>query len=145
MVIKRNPIGDRGKPWSTLMQLRGNSIYCEDAASNPNLSLSEERSARAEGERRERCNAGRRIHTGFSFCSNSESGADVRRPRYSTPRLDESARVRCVALHLTRRHRCAAFADLSSDKERLGIRTMRAALSLQLAGTSGDGLARGPA
>jgi hypothetical protein len=35
-------------------------------------------------------------------------------------RLDESASVRCRALHLSRRHRCAAFADLSSDKERLG-------------------------
>jgi hypothetical protein len=28
--------------------------------------------------------------------------------------------LRCQALHLTRRHRYAAFADLSSDKERLG-------------------------
>jgi len=34
-------------------------------------------------------------------------------------RLDESALVRCRALHLTRRHRCAAFADLSSDKKAL--------------------------
>jgi len=34
--------------------------------------------------------------------------------------LDESALLLCLALHLTRRHCCAAFADLSSDNERLG-------------------------
>ena len=33
--------------------------------------------------------------------------------------LDKPAFVRCRALHLTRRNRCAAYADLSSDKERL--------------------------
>jgi hypothetical protein len=31
----------------------------------------------------------------------------------------------CLALHLSRRHRYAAFADLSSDKERLGRGTNR--------------------
>ena len=36
-------------------------------------------------------------------------------------RLDESAKVICLALYLSRRHRFAAFADLSSDKERLGF------------------------
>src|ERR1700685_2890837 len=35
-------------------------------------------------------------------------------------RLNESTLVNCLALHLTRRHRSAAYADLSSDKERLG-------------------------
>jgi len=34
--------------------------------------------------------------------------------------FDEWVLVRCRALHLSRRHRYAAFADLSSDKERLG-------------------------
>ena len=38
----------------------------------------------------------------------------------SALRLNESRVVNCLALHLTRRHRSAAFADLSSDKERLG-------------------------
>jgi hypothetical protein len=42
------------------------------------------------------------------------------RPALSNSWLDESRLVRCLALHLSRRHRCAAFADLSSDKERLG-------------------------
>jgi hypothetical protein len=35
--------------------------------------------------------------------------------------FDELRLVRRSALHLSRRHRCAAFADLSSDKERLGF------------------------
>ena len=30
--------------------------------------------------------------------------------------------MRCHTLHLTRRHRCAAYADLPSDKGRLGFR-----------------------
>ena len=35
--------------------------------------------------------------------------------------LDESASALCRVLDLSRRHRCAALADLSSDKERLGF------------------------
>jgi hypothetical protein len=38
----------------------------------------------------------------------------------SALRLNESRVVNFLALHLTRRHRFAAYADLSSDKERLG-------------------------
>ena len=38
----------------------------------------------------------------------------------SALRLDELGPLRYQALDLSRRHRCAAFADLSSDKERLG-------------------------
>jgi hypothetical protein len=45
-----------------------------------------------------------------------------RRPSVSNSWLNESRLVSCRALHLSRRHRYAAFADLSSDKERLGIR-----------------------
>jgi hypothetical protein len=37
-------------------------------------------------------------------------------------RLNESTWMNRLALHLSRRHRVAAFADLSSDKERLGSR-----------------------
>jgi hypothetical protein len=37
----------------------------------------------------------------------------------SALRLNESTRMNCLALYLSRRHRFAAFADLSSDKERL--------------------------
>ena len=44
-----------------------------------------------------------------------------RRTRVSTLRLNESGLVGCRALYLSRRHRCAAYADLPSDKERLGI------------------------
>ena len=41
----------------------------------------------------------------------------------TTIRLSESSmdRLKCLALYLSRRHRYAAFADLSSDKERLGF------------------------
>ncbi|MGD0118678.1 MAG: hypothetical protein ABSD30_11475, partial [Candidatus Binatus sp.] len=39
-------------------------------------------------------------------------------------RLDESALVRCRALHLTRRHRCAAFADLSRTRRGLEKRLL---------------------
>jgi hypothetical protein len=35
--------------------------------------------------------------------------------------------MNCLALHLSRRHRFAAYADLSSDKERLGAKLLRAA------------------
>jgi hypothetical protein len=35
----------------------------------------------------------------------------------SALRLDESTRLNCLALHLSRRHRFAAYADLTSDKE----------------------------
>jgi hypothetical protein len=40
----------------------------------------------------------------------------------SALRLNESTRMNCLALHLSRRHRFAAFADLSSDKERFGVK-----------------------
>jgi hypothetical protein len=43
------------------------------------------------------------------------------RTSISALRLDELRLVLCLALHLSRRHRCAAYADLSSDKERLGL------------------------
>jgi len=90
------------------------------AEPDPNLSLSEERSARAEGAR-ERWDAGRRDDAHFSSAPTQivvllpSGGLSVDRLR-----LDKSASVRCRALHLTRRHRWAAFADLSSDKERFG-------------------------
>src|ERR1700685_199862 len=45
----------------------------------------------------------------------------------SALRSNESTLVNCLALHLTRRHRFAAYADLSSDKERLGAKLLRAA------------------
>src|SRR6202522_2912332 len=38
----------------------------------------------------------------------------------SALRSNESTLVNCLALHLTRRHRFAAFADLASGRERLG-------------------------
>jgi hypothetical protein len=54
-------------------------------------------------------------------------------------RLNESASVRCLALYLSRRHRFAAFADLSSDKERLGFRifSLRSVRRLGLMGPAG--------
>jgi hypothetical protein len=71
-----------------------------------NLSLSEERSARAEGERRERCNACRRNCARLFVVESLKvvllSGGG---PGISELRLDELAFVRCQALHLTRRHR----------------------------------------
>jgi hypothetical protein len=36
--------------------------------------------------------------------------------------LDELRLMGSRVLNLSRRHRCAAFADLSSDQERLGLR-----------------------
>ncbi|HZC44821.1 MAG TPA: hypothetical protein VE243_00010 [Candidatus Acidoferrum sp.] len=44
--------------------------------------------------------------------------------------LNESASVRSLALHLSRRHRCAAYANLSSDKERLGCAPSRLSIAL---------------
>ena len=43
------------------------------------------------------------------------------RASVSALRLDELALLRYQALHLSRRHRYAVFADLSSDKERLRL------------------------
>src|SRR5579864_2125776 len=82
-----------------------------------NLSLSQERSARTEGERREWCDAGSH--------KNARCAAVERRTRVSALRLNESTQVDCRALYHSRRHRFAAYADLSLDKERLGGRARR--------------------
>ena len=60
-------------------------------------------------------------------------GAARRRSQCHTLRLDELGLVPSPALHLSRRHRCAAFADLSSDKERFRI-----ALAVALEGFGPD-------
>src|SRR5271155_4432496 len=86
-----------------------------------NLSLSEERSTPAEGGVGRGATQAAATARIFSAARNQVAvlltggGFSVERLR-----LGESASVRCRALHLTRRHRCAAFADLSSDKERFG-------------------------
>src|ERR1700689_1399922 len=72
---------------------------------NLNLSLSEERSARAEGARRVRCSACRSNCARCAFCTESESGAAAsRRPRRRALQLDESELVHCRAVYLSRRH-----------------------------------------
>src|SRR5271156_1730784 len=87
---------------------------------NPNLSLSEERSALTAG------GAGRGgTHTvaaarGFPLYQLRQWCRCLAAASMPGLWLDESASMRRRALHLTRRHRCAAYADLSSDKERLG-------------------------
>ena len=53
-------------------------------------------------------------------------------------RLNEMASVHCLALHPARRHRFAAFADLPSDKGRLG-----STVFAQRIATSGFGIGIG--
>ena len=69
-----------------------------------------------------RCNAGRFNHARLPF-------RQVRRWRWFLTAaeclglwLDESGRELCLALHPSRRHRYAAYADLPSDKGRLGVK-----------------------
>src|SRR6202030_4055215 len=78
----------------------------EARIADPNLSLSEERSARAEGKRRERCDAGPRNQARLPFAASQKvalvSGGS---PETFALRLDELALAHCLALHLSRRHR----------------------------------------
>jgi hypothetical protein len=122
-LIEVEPTVGSTPPWAGVTPAPGIKVKMW-VRSDPNLSLSEERSARAEGTRRERYNAGRRDHT-RRFVTESQKVVLLAGdgPVSMKCRLDESAPVPCLALHLSRRHRYAAFADLSSDKERLGFGT----------------------